>query len=57
MQVYLRGESLEAVARDTYGENWRAEAEATGVAAAVHCQAAHGSGWQAKFLAIWQGDG
>ena len=57
MRAYLRGESLEEIARARYGTDWRAEAEATGVAAAVHCQAEHGSGWQAKFLAIWQGDG
>ena len=56
-RAYLQGQSLEAIARDRYGENWRVEMEATGAAAAVHCEAAHGPDWWGTFEAIWQSDG
>ena len=57
MQAYLRGQSLEAIACDRYGTDWETKMEATGAAAAVHCEAAHGPGWAEKFLAIWCGEG
>ncbi len=56
-RAFLQRQPLEEIARARYGIAWETKMEATGVAAAVHCQAEHGSGWQAKFLAIWQGDG
>jgi hypothetical protein len=31
--------------------------EATAAAAAVHCAAAHGADWAAKFVALWAGSG
>ena len=57
LRAHLKGQSLEEIARARYGTDWWAEMEATGVAAAVHCEAAHGSGWQGKFMVLWQGDG
>ena len=56
MQAYLRGQSLEAIACDRYGANWKADIEATAAEAAVHCEAAHGPDWQDKFETIWQGE-
>ena len=44
----------EAIARDRYGEDWRAKMQATAAEAAVRCEAAHGSDWQDKFAEIWQ---
>ena len=55
-QTYLQGRSLETIARDTYGENWRAEKEAATAKAAVHFEAAHGSNWLEKFTVIGQGE-
>ena len=55
MRAHLQGRSLETIARDTYGENWRAEMEATTAKAAVHFEAAHGPDWWNTFAAIWFG--
>ena len=56
-RAFLQRQSLAEIARARYGTDWRAKMEATGVAAAVHCEAAHGPDWCGKFVAIWQGDG
>ena len=55
-RAYLRGQPLEAIARDRYGANWRVEMEATTNEAAVHCEAAHGPSWAEKFEALWQSE-
>ncbi len=54
---YLQGQSLEAIARERYGENWQAEMKATTAKAAVHFEAAHDPDWLSKFAAIWRGGG
>ena len=54
---HLKGQSLEAVARDRYGADWEAKLEATAAEAAVHCQAAHGPTWPETFVALWAGSG
>lgn len=52
----LRGEELEAVARDLYGDRWREKLDATAAEAAETCERAHGPGWWEQFAAIWRGD-
>ena len=54
-RAHLKGQPLEAIARDRYGANWRSELEATAAEAAAHCQTAHGPTWPATFAAIWAG--
>ena len=55
MRAHLKGQPLEAIARDRYGANWRSELEATAAEAAAHCQTAHGPTWPATLAAIWAG--
>ena len=57
MQAHLEGQPLEAIARDRYGANWRAEMESTTAKAAVHYEAAHGPDWWDRFTMIWLGRG
>ena len=53
---FLHGESVEAIALDTYGEGWRSRMEATADKEAAHFEAAHGLDWWGKLTAIWQGE-